>query len=77
MIDMAGKVAIVTGGASGMGQIIARRLASRGARVAIFDVNDDALAATAREAANITALHCDISDREEVEIGRASCRERV
>ena len=67
MIDMAGKVAIVTGGASGMGQIIARRLASRGARVAIFDVNDDALAATARETANITALHCDISDREEVE----------
>jgi NAD(P)-dependent dehydrogenase (short-subunit alcohol dehydrogenase family) len=67
MIDMAGKVAIVTGGASGMGQIIARRLASRGARVAIFDVNDDALAATARETANITALRCDISDREEVE----------
>lgn len=35
MIDMAGKVAIVTGGASGMGQIIARRLAAQGARVAI------------------------------------------
>lgn len=67
MIDMAGKVAIVTGGASGMGQIIARRLASGGARVAIFDVNDEALAATERETANITALRCDISDRAEVE----------
>lgn len=67
MIDMAGKVAIVTGGASGMGQIIARRLANRGARVAIFDVNDEALAATAQESANITALRCDISDRDEVE----------
>ena len=39
MEDMAGKVALVTGGASGMGQIAARRLAKQGARVAIFDVN--------------------------------------
>ena len=67
MIDAAGKVAIVTGGASGMGRIIALRLAARGARVAIFDVNDDALAATARESDNITAVHCDISDRSEVD----------
>ena len=67
MIDAAGKVAIVTGGASGMGRIIALRLAARGARVAIFDVNDDALAATARESDNITAVHCDISDRGEVD----------
>ena len=29
MIDMAGKVALVTGGASGMGQIIARRPAGQ------------------------------------------------
>ncbi len=67
MIDMAGKVAIVTGGASGMGQIIARRLASRGARVAIFDVNDAALATTAQENPNITALRCDISNLQQVE----------
>lgn len=67
MKDMAGKVAIVTGGASGMGQIIARRLAAQGARVAIFDVNDQGLQATAAEAANITAFRCDISSLEEVE----------
>ena len=50
MKDMAGKVAIVTGGASGMGQIIARRLVAQGARVAIFDVNDQGLQAMAAEA---------------------------
>ena len=33
MIDMAGKVAVVTGGASGMGRIVAQRLAGRGAKV--------------------------------------------
>ena len=49
-----------------MGQIIARRLAAKGAKVAIFDVNDEALAATAAEVENITAFRCDISSLEEV-----------
>jgi NAD(P)-dependent dehydrogenase (short-subunit alcohol dehydrogenase family) len=67
MIDMSGKVAIVTGGASGMGQITARRLARQGAKVAIFDVNHKGLQDTAAESANITAYHCDISDLQDVE----------
>ncbi|KAA1190598.1 SDR family oxidoreductase [Pseudohalioglobus sediminis] len=61
----AGKVALVTGGASGMGQIFARRLAASGAKVAIFDVNEAGLRQTA-DADNITAFHCDIADQEAV-----------
>ena len=67
MIDMAGKVALVTGGASGMGQIIARRLAKQGAKVAIFDVNEQGLRDTAAEQDNITGFRCDISSLEDVE----------
>jgi len=67
MLDMSGKVAIVTGGASGMGQITARRLAGAGAKVAIFDVNDKGLQDTAAESANITAYRCDISSLQDVE----------
>lgn len=67
MIDMSGKVAIVTGGASGMGQITARRLAKQGAKVAIFDVNENALQETAAEADNITAYRCDISSLDDVD----------
>lgn len=67
MIEMTGKVAIVTGGASGMGQITARRLARQGAKVAIFDVNEQGLQDTAAESANITAYRCDISDLQDVE----------
>jgi len=67
MIDMSDKVAIVTGGASGMGQICARRLARQGAKVAIFDVNDKGLEDTAAESDNITAFHCDISDLQDVQ----------
>jgi NAD(P)-dependent dehydrogenase (short-subunit alcohol dehydrogenase family) len=64
---MDGKVALVTGGASGMGQIIARRLAKQGAKVAIFDVNEQGLRDTAAEQDNITGFRCDISSLEDVE----------
>ena len=66
MQDIAGKVALVTGGASGMGQIYARRLAGRGAKVAIFDVNQAGLDSPAAESDNITAFHCDISSLDDV-----------
>lgn len=58
----AGKVALVTGGASGMGQIFARRLAAAGAKVAIFDVNQAGLDTTAAESENISGYICDIAD---------------
>ena len=64
---MQGKVALVTGGASGMGRICALRLANQGARVAIFDLNEDGLAATAGEHEAISHFRCDISDRSDVE----------
>jgi NAD(P)-dependent dehydrogenase (short-subunit alcohol dehydrogenase family) len=47
-MDIADKTAIVTGGASGLGEATARLLSAKGANVAIFDLNDergDALAA--------------------------------
>lgn len=43
-----GKVAVVTGAGSGIGRELARQLASRGARIAISDVNAESLAETAR-----------------------------
>jgi len=77
MIDMVGKVALVTGGASGMGQIIARRLAKQGARVAIFDVNEQGLRDTAAQQDNITGFRCDISSLEDVESRVAEVAETV
>ena len=47
-MDFTGKVAVVTGGASGMGAATARELSSRGAQVVIVDSNQD----LAREVAN-------------------------
>lgn len=41
-MDIKDKVAVVTGGASGIGQAIARRVVKGGGRVAIFDLNEEA-----------------------------------
>ena len=42
-VDFSGQVAIVTGGASGIGFACAKHLGVRGAAIALFDVNQDAL----------------------------------
>ena len=39
VIDLANKVAVVTGAARGMGLVTARTLATSGARVAMLDIN--------------------------------------
>ena len=48
-IDLAGKVAIVTGGARGIGYAISQRLLQSGAKVALWDMDADAMARAEKE----------------------------
>ncbi|TMA33628.1 MAG: SDR family NAD(P)-dependent oxidoreductase [Deltaproteobacteria bacterium] len=57
-----GKVALVTGGASGMGRLAARRLAAARAQVAILDVNEAGLRETKGDLASIRAIPIDVTD---------------
>lgn len=55
-------VAMVTGAASGMGRIAARRLAAAGTEVAAVDVDPDGLATTARHSPSMHVFTCDVAD---------------
>jgi NAD(P)-dependent dehydrogenase (short-subunit alcohol dehydrogenase family) len=57
-----GKVALITGGGSGMGQLAARQFAEAGAAVAILDVNEAGMAETASTGGNIQCHAVDITD---------------
>lgn len=56
-IDLAGRVAVVTGGARGIGLAIARRLVESGARCSLWDVDDAALAEASRDLGPPAAVH--------------------
>jgi 2-hydroxycyclohexanecarboxyl-CoA dehydrogenase len=65
------RVAVVTGGGSGMGTAVCRSLAERGDRVAVLDVDGDGAARVAKELANdglsSVAVKVDVSDRAAVD----------
>lgn len=61
VVEFSGRVAIVTGGASGMGEASARRLAARGAKVVVVDRNETGAAAVAA-AIGGEAVAGDVSD---------------
>ena len=80
MRDLAGKVAVVTGAASGIGLAMSRRLGRDGMRVMMADVEEQALAAAAKTLADegieaATAV-TDVSDAESVDALACATLER-
>jgi len=73
-MDINGLAAIVTGGASGLGKGTATALAEKGAKVAILDLNEDALAATAEEIGALP-IKCNVADAGDAEAAFATARD--
>jgi len=64
MTRLAGKVALITGAANGLGRVAAERFAAEGARVVVADVDDatEVLRAIAAAGGVAAAVNCDVSD---------------
>lgn len=64
--DFSGKVAIVTGGASGIGEAVAQAIAARGGQVVVADINQDAAEQTAtaigKTGGSAKAFRVDVAD---------------
>lgn len=72
MTTIAGSTAVVTGGASGIGRLVAERLARQGCRVAIWDLDPDRVEQAAAElraatGGRVVGHACDVGDRAAVE----------
>ena len=60
-MDMDGKVGLITGGSSGIGEGVARHLAARGARVVLADIDDARGVAVAEELGG-RFIHTDVTE---------------
>ena len=78
MKDLKDKVAVVTGGASGIGKSIGLALADKGTHVVVADIEPDTAEAAAEEIARAgvrtLAVQCDVAD---IECGGTPGRARL
>jgi NAD(P)-dependent dehydrogenase (short-subunit alcohol dehydrogenase family) len=79
MSDLAGRTAVVTGGASGIGRALAERFVAEGMRLVLADVEEDVLAATAAALGaqgEVLAVPTDVTDPAAVDRLRDATLER-
>ena len=71
MRDLNGKVAVVTGGASGIGRAMADRFAREGMKITLVDIEAEALEKAAADlselGAEVLAQQVDVSDAEQMD----------
>ncbi len=67
-MDINGKVAVITGGSSGMGRATARRVVAAGGKVGLFDINDEKGQAVLAELGEGNAVYCNVNVMETASI---------
>lgn len=75
-LDLTGRTALVTGGAQGLGEGMARALSAAGATVVIADIQDE-VGAKVAEAVDGHFVHLDVTDDASWEAGAAAAVERT
>ena len=75
--SLTGRRVIITGAARGIGALTARRLHSRGARVALLGLEPELLADVAAACGDAPWWECDVTDRDQVDQAVAEAVERL
>jgi len=76
-MDIADKVAVVTGGASGLGRATVRRVVAAGGKAAVFDLNEDKGKALVAELGDDVIFRgVDVTDEDSVKAGIAATMEK-
>jgi NAD(P)-dependent dehydrogenase (short-subunit alcohol dehydrogenase family) len=70
----AGRNAIITGGASGLGLEAAKRITAEGGKVSLWDLNPEALAGAQKESGAVHTVALDVSDAKAVEAAAADSK---
>lgn len=80
MTNVTGKSALVTGGASGIGRMLATELGAAGARLVLWDIDEEGLRRAQGELIDagfeVDVYTCDLSDRDSVKTVAAQTLER-
>lgn len=73
MKDFSGKIAVVTGGGSGIGRALVMQLVAEGCSIAMCDIGDEDMAETVRlaeaeatQGAKVISFHADVGDEEQI-----------
>lgn len=64
--SLQGKVAVVTGGAKGIGAAVVRRLSNDGAQVIVADIDEKNGTELAGASARVSFVRCDVSDEKQI-----------
>lgn len=72
MMNLQDKVAVITGGAAGLGAAAVRKFAAAGAVVECWDMNDEAGGALAADLENVTYRHVNVADSAAVDVAIAA-----
>lgn len=70
MVDLTGQVAVITGGAQGIGGAVADALSQAGARIVLWDMDIDLASEKAKQLNNGLAFQVDVKDWQSVETAR-------